>query len=149
MSHEISDVTLACEDDLLVPAHKFILSAGSSLFESFLSRFGSHPHPLIYLRGVRKAHLENILSFLYTGEASVQKLQLDAFLTLARDLGVRGFDEEDQNNEKVTSVDGIYRGQNAEEANEVNQVEHVELMPYSETVIKPETEKNPEQSFPS
>ena len=141
VSHEFSDVTLACEDDILVPAHKVILSAGSSLFESFLSKFGSHPHPLIYLRGVRKAHLENILSFLYTGEASVQKLQLDAFLTLARELGVRGFDEEDQNNEKVTSLDGIYTDKNGEEANEINQVEHVELMPYSETVIKPETEK--------
>ena len=33
------------------------------------------------------------MSFLYKGETSVQKLHLDSFLALARELGVRGFSE--------------------------------------------------------
>ena len=145
-SSEFSDVTLACEGDILVPAHKLILSAGSSLFESLLSKFGSHPHQLLYLRGVKKDHLEEVLSFIYNGEASIPKLQLDAFLVLARDLGVRGFDEEDQNNDTVAKIDDIYLGNNVnrdkdgEKANVINKVEHIEAMPYSDTVVKPETE---------
>ena len=33
------------------------------------------------------------MSFLYKGETSVQKVHLDSFLALARELGVRGFTE--------------------------------------------------------
>ena len=33
------------------------------------------------------------MSFLYKGETSVQKIHLDSFLALARELGIRGFSE--------------------------------------------------------
>ena len=117
-SREFSDVTLACEGDIQIPAHKLILYSGSSLFESLLSKFGSHPHSLIYLRGITKELLDEILSFIYTGEASIPKVQLDAFLNLARDLGVRGFDEEDQYNENVKNPDGIFTGSNVNDDRE-------------------------------
>ena len=43
---EFADVTLACEDDIQVEAHKVILAASSPLFLNILKR-NKHPHPLI------------------------------------------------------------------------------------------------------
>ena len=48
---EFVDVTLACEGDVQVQAHKVILAACSSWFRSVLLR-NSHPHPLIYLDSI-------------------------------------------------------------------------------------------------
>ena len=39
-THDFSDVTLACDDAELVKAHRFILSAGSSFFETILRKTG-------------------------------------------------------------------------------------------------------------
>ena len=49
-SNDFSDVTLLCEEFELVPAHRVILSAGSSFFENVLRNSGGHSHPLLYLR---------------------------------------------------------------------------------------------------
>ena len=49
---DFADVTLACEDGQQVEAHKVILAASSPFFQKLLGRF-KHPHPLIYMRGVK------------------------------------------------------------------------------------------------
>ena len=49
---EFTDVTLACEDGQQVEAHKVVLVASSPFFLNILKR-NKHPHPLIYMRGVR------------------------------------------------------------------------------------------------
>ena len=93
VNKDFTDVTLVCEDGAQleqVAAHKIILAAGSAFFESLLKRI-TQPCPLIYLRGVEMLELETILSFLYTGEASVQKARLEKFLAVANDLGIKGF----------------------------------------------------------
>ena len=93
LSHEFSDVTLACEDECLVKAHRIILASGSLFFEKLLSRLGVHPQPLLYLRGVTGRELELVLDFLYHGEARISQGGLQAFLGLAQELGVRGLME--------------------------------------------------------
>ena len=44
-----TDVTLVCEGDKQVSAHKVILSAASPFFKQILIK-NPHQHPLIYLR---------------------------------------------------------------------------------------------------
>ena len=46
------DVTLASEDGKQVEANKVILAISSPLFQNLLKR-NKHPHPLIYMRGVK------------------------------------------------------------------------------------------------
>ena len=46
------NVTLCCDDDSQVDAHKTILSACSPFFRSVLKR-NPHQHPLLYLKGVK------------------------------------------------------------------------------------------------
>ena len=49
-SNVFCDVTLACDDDSFVEAHRVIISAGSRFFESVLIKMRGNPHPFIYLR---------------------------------------------------------------------------------------------------
>lgn len=59
------DVTLACEDEQL-PAHKVILSACSPFFKGIL-RKNQHPHPLLYLKGIKLKEMQSVLNFMYHG----------------------------------------------------------------------------------
>ena len=86
---EFVDVTLACEDGSQVEAHKVILAASSPFFQKLLKK-NNHPHPLIYMRGVRADELQAMLDFLYVGEAQVFRANLDAFLAIAEDLKLKG-----------------------------------------------------------
>ena len=63
---ENADVTLACEDGKQVEAHKVILASSSPFFHNFLKR-NKHPHPLIYMRGVKSDDLLAIVDFLILG----------------------------------------------------------------------------------
>ena len=92
ISQEFCDVTLVCDDNTALEAHRVILVAGSSFFKKVLSsvKTSSHPSPLLYLRGFYKEELTAILDFLYTGEATIQKENLNSFFTQAQQLGVNG-----------------------------------------------------------
>ena len=57
----------------------------SPLFQKILGG-NKHPHPLIYLRGVKSDSLLAIVDFLYRGEANIFQDNLDSFLTVAEEL---------------------------------------------------------------
>ena len=86
---DFSDVTLACEDGTQVESHKVILASSSPFFMEILKR-NKHPHPLIYMRGVKADDLVAIVDFLYFGETNVKQENLEAFLALAQELKLRG-----------------------------------------------------------
>ena len=60
------DVTLACEENEQIQAHKVILAACSPFFRGIL-RNNQHPHPLLYLKGVTAQDLQSVLNFMYHG----------------------------------------------------------------------------------
>ena len=86
---DFTDVTLACEDGQQIEAHKVILASSSPFFQKLLKK-NKHPHPLIFMRGVKKEELAAILDFLYCGEANIYQENLDAFLSIAGDLQLKG-----------------------------------------------------------
>ena len=86
---EFTDVTLACEDGQQIEAHKVVLATSSPLFRTLL-KFKSHQHLLIYMRGMKFEDLVAIIDFLYCGEANVYQENLDAFLTVAEELKLKG-----------------------------------------------------------
>ena len=95
---EFSDVTLACEDGTQIEAHKVILATSSPFFMEILKR-NKHPHPLIYMRGIKAEELTATVDFLYYGEANVCQENLDAFLALAEELKLKGLTGSVENNE--------------------------------------------------
>ena len=87
--NDFVDVTLVSEDGQQVEAHKVILAASSPTFQKLLAQ-NKHPHPLIYLRGMKAHDLLAILDFLYQGEANVFQDNLDSFLAIAKELQLEG-----------------------------------------------------------
>merc|ERR1712129_542203 len=86
---EFADVTLACEDGQQMEAHKVILASSSPFFLNLLRR-NKHPHPLIYMRGLKSEDLVAMIDFLYFGEANVYQENLDSFLAVAEELQLKG-----------------------------------------------------------
>jgi len=86
---EFADVTLACEDGQQVEAHKVILASSSPFFLNLLKR-NKHPHPLIYMRGLKSEDLVAMIDFLYFGEAKVNQENLDSFLAVAEEFQLKG-----------------------------------------------------------
>ena len=91
MRDDFTDVTLACEDNHKVLAHKVILAAASSYFAKILKE-NRHPHPLIYLRGVKGRCLDSVLDFIYHGEVNIEKENLEEFLQFGGELQIKGLD---------------------------------------------------------
>ena len=86
---DFADVTLVCEDGSQITTHKVILASSSPFFMEMLKK-NKHPHPLIYMRGLKAEDLVAMVDFLYFGEANVNQERLDAFLGLAEELKLKG-----------------------------------------------------------
>lgn len=86
------DVTLACAEGHSIRAHKVVLSACSSYFQTL---FVDHPnrHPIVILKDVCFAELRTLVEFMYKGEVSVESCQLSALLKTAESLKVKGLAE--------------------------------------------------------
>ena len=56
---EFTDVTLTCDDDDQIHAHKIVLSSSSPVFRRMLLK-NPHQHPLIHLRGVSTVDLKGL-----------------------------------------------------------------------------------------
>ena len=100
---DFADVILACEDGKQVEAHKVILAVSSPFFQNLLRR-NTHPHPLIYMRGIKSEDLVAIVDFLYCGEANVFQDNLDSFLAIAEELHLKGFSGQDCLDDRKESV---------------------------------------------
>ena len=86
---DFKDVTLVCEDGQQVEAHKVVLTSSSPFFQKLLAG-NKHPHPMIYMRGMKYDDLFAILDFVYRGEAKVFQENLDSFLAIAEELQLKG-----------------------------------------------------------
>ena len=86
---DFSDVTLVCEEDHTIEAHRIILTACSPFFSNILKK-NKHSHPMIYMRGINAKDLSAIVDFIYHGETNIYQEDLDRFLSLAEELQLKG-----------------------------------------------------------
>jgi len=80
---DFSDVTLACEDNGRIEAHRAVLGVSSDFFLNILKET-STPHSLIYLEGVTLEELQLIKSFVYLGKATVRFSQYESFANISK-----------------------------------------------------------------
>ena len=86
---DFADVTLVCEDGTQIETHKTVLASSSPFFMEILKK-NKHPHPMIYMKGLKAEALVAMVDFLYYGEANVNQESLEIFLGLAEELRLRG-----------------------------------------------------------
>ena len=96
---DFSDVTLACEGNTNIEAHKVILAASSKFFKAVLQQ-NNHPHPLIYMRGIKGNQLSDIIDYMYYGEANINVEDLNNFLAVAEELELKGLEGPDNKETK-------------------------------------------------
>ena len=86
---DFADVTLVCEDNYRIEAHKSVLSFTSSFFKTLLTG-NKHSHPMIYMRRVKVRHLQSIIDFIYNGETKLDQDDINDFMILAEELEMKG-----------------------------------------------------------
>ena len=86
---EFADVTLVCQDGKQLEVHKNILAASSPFFLDIF-RARKHPHPLVYLSGMKSQILVSVVDFIYYGEASVYQEDMEDFFAVAEELALKG-----------------------------------------------------------
>ena len=86
-----NDVTLVSDDYKQFPAHKVILSAGSTVLRKLLLINASSQNPVLYLKGMRNEELRTVLQFLYLGEARIPEDRVNDFMKAAQDLELKDF----------------------------------------------------------
>ena len=87
---ELFNVSLISEDGSQVEAHKVVLSACSPFFRNIITQNARHPHPLLFLKGVRHRDLVSLLDFMYRGQVNIAQEDLSTFLSVAEELKVKG-----------------------------------------------------------
>ena len=78
-----TDVTLACEGNGRIEAHRAVLGVSSDFFLDILKET-STGHSLIYLEGVTLEDLQLVKSFVYLGKATVRFAQYERFAGVAK-----------------------------------------------------------------
>ena len=117
---KLSDVTLVTDDQVVVPSHKFILSANSEVFRTVLEntsidhktkfldksqKIQNIDNKTIFLSGITHNILEKILKFCYTGLVDVDQEKVIEFFAAASDLKISQLklNETLQNSEKLNT----------------------------------------------
>ena len=83
------DVTLVCDDNYSVSAHKVVLSIASKFFDNIF-QLNKHPHPMICLEGIHSRNLDHILDYIYLGEAKISETDFSQFFKVATRLQLEG-----------------------------------------------------------
>merc|ERR1712179_299029 len=89
----LCDVTLVTDDGKHIHAHKVILSSGSNFFRDVFLK-SNHSNMLIYLKGTNSADLENVIDFIYNGEACIGEENLKQFIETGKELQIKGLVED-------------------------------------------------------
>ena len=89
ISNNFTDVTLVCNDKILLQAHRIILSSCSTFFKEIFTTVQGDYKPIIYLKGVKHEEMKSILQFIYTGEATFSQNRTNEFIRVATDLEIK------------------------------------------------------------
>ncbi|CAL4222573.1 unnamed protein product [Meganyctiphanes norvegica] len=86
--NELTDVTFACEDGIVV-AHKLVLSSCSAYLRVLFSRLGT-PHPVIFLKNTPSSVVRQLMEFVYCGSVDVSEKDLVEVMSLGKSLQIQG-----------------------------------------------------------
>ena len=89
---DFTDVTLVCEGDKQIDAHKVILSNSSTFFRRILVR-NPHQKPMLYLKGFTYEEVKSVIEFIYLGQTEVCQDKISRFIAIAVDLEIKGIDK--------------------------------------------------------
>jgi len=99
---DFSDVTLVCEDGTIFEVHRVIIAVSSGFFNRILRKV-KNSHPLVYMKGMKGHEAKAVVDFIYNGEVTISEEELDSFLDIAKELDLKGINEQIQEIKKSTT----------------------------------------------
>ena len=145
-SDSFKDVTILCDDQKHIRAHRNILAGFSPVFkEIFRSNeyYGGGTNPTVFLRGIEHDDLLAIVKYIYEGEVVIHQDRVGQFLSASKSLGIQ---ELSQRNE----VDNNF--EKSEELNELSnrkEVDDVETVDVKKALKRGRPYKIKEENFAS
>ena len=150
-NEDFVDVTLVSDDGHKIKCHRVVISAGSPVLKSILENH-PHPHPLIFLSGMKYPELRALVTFLYIGQTEVAQDDLNMFMSAAAKLQVKALSNCQINEEPKTKK---HLPDDNKTGNEVVFSENKQLVSSEQnTVVSPEQKAlksepvDAEQDFP-
>ena len=104
---DFCDVTLVCDDNQQIKAHKVVLSSSSFLLKNVLKTV-THTHPLLYFWDIKERDLHKIVDFIYTGQVDIYQSDHDEFLKISAKLEIQGIADNKAEKEGALSSDIFY-----------------------------------------
>ena len=101
MNQSFTDVTLVCDDKIVLYAHKIVLSASSGFFQMIINN-NSDSKLIVYLKGIKYQEMKVILDFIYLGKASFLKERSNEFMKVAFDLELKAICQDGAKDDTVT-----------------------------------------------
>ncbi|GJQ81599.1 hypothetical protein Trydic_g9974 [Trypoxylus dichotomus] len=95
------DVLLACEGKT-IKAHKIVLSACSTYFDTILSQY-EEKDPILIMKDVKYVDIKCLVEFMYKGEINVDHCHLATLLKTAEELRIKGLAEVSWRDEECNS----------------------------------------------
>ena len=93
--HTFTDVTIVCNDKVIIPAHKNILTSASPLMKQLLGE--DLMCNTLVCTDISITEMKQLLQYIYLGKVSINKSQLKRFIDIANVFGIQhsGFREHD------------------------------------------------------
>ena len=85
-SDDLTDVTLVCDENKKIKAHKVVLSACSLFLKSVIKEISNIS--TINLKGINEKEIRKVLEFLYLGQVDIDQDDLDTFKVIAKKLEI-------------------------------------------------------------
>ena len=85
--HTFTDVTIVCDDKVMIPAHKNILTSASTLMKELLEK--EERCNTVVCTDVSVTEIKQLLQFIYLGEVSIKKSNLKSFIEMANGFGIQ------------------------------------------------------------
>lgn len=89
LDESLTDVTICCCGQQ-VKAHRVILAASSNYFKEIFASTLPGQYPIVFIKSVTIEDLNAILEFIYKGEVTVPRDQMESLVSSAECLGVSG-----------------------------------------------------------
>ena len=96
---DLSDVTLICDDQEQIAAHRVVLSACSEFFKSVFHK-NVQRDLVLYLSDMKSKEVNQILDYIYFGEINILQDDLERFIEIAQKLKLEGLGDRDASKQK-------------------------------------------------
>ena len=100
LEEDLFDVTLVCDDNRQLSAHKVVLASSSEYFKKILKK-NKHPQPLFCLENVSFEEISQIMDYIYQGEVNLFHEQVDRFVEVALRFRIKGLMGTSQNEDDI------------------------------------------------